>query len=291
MTLDVPVKGSFRGGRDVPLVLRQVGFEQLSFWLNPIGALMTIVFSVVFLVLLGSTAGDSTVSYLNSIRLVQYYVGAFVGYGIMASCFNVLAINLVNRREYGLLKRLRLSPLPTWMLLAAIFVNSMIVAGIQIVLLLVVGRVGYHVHGPVHVWSFLLLVVVGMLAFTGLGVRHQYAGAERGRGRPGGEPDLLHPGGALGSLLPPSSRLGTRDVLGLLPHTPPHHRPGRRVHRSPGQLALERRLGDGSVGSRRRLRGRAALVMVTPTRLSDRGRTGRSCRAARRGPGRLDTTW
>jgi ABC-2 type transport system permease protein len=170
MTLDVPVKGSFRGGRDVPLVLRQVGFEQLSFWLNPIGALMTIVFSVVFLVLLGSTAGDSTVSYLNSIRLVQYYVGAFVGYGIMASCFNVLAINLVNRREYGLLKRLRLSPLPTWMLLAAIFVNSMIVAGIQIVLLLVVGRVGYHVHGPVHVWSFLLLVVVGMLAFTGLGV-------------------------------------------------------------------------------------------------------------------------
>jgi ABC-2 type transport system permease protein len=170
MTLDVPVKGSFRGGRDVSLVLRQVGFEQLSFWLNPIGALMTIVFSVVFLVLLGSTAGDSTVSYLNSIRLVQYYVGAFVGYGIMASCFNVLAINLVNRREYGLLKRLRLSPLPTWMLLAAIFVNSMIVAGIQIVLLLVVGRLGYHVHGPVHVWSFFLLVVVGMLAFTALGV-------------------------------------------------------------------------------------------------------------------------
>ncbi len=88
----------------------------------------------------------------------------------MAACFNMLAITLVNRREMGLLKRLRLSPLPTWMLLAAIFVNSMIVAGIQIVLLLVVGRVGYDVHGPVHVWSFLLLVVVGMLAFTALGV-------------------------------------------------------------------------------------------------------------------------
>jgi ABC-2 type transport system permease protein len=170
VNVDVPVKGSFRGPHDVSLVLRQVGFEQLSFWLNPIGALMTIVFSVVFLVLLGATAGDSTISYLNSIRLVQYYVGAFVGYGIMASCFNVLAINLVNRREYGLLKRLRLCPLPTWMLLAAIFVNSMIVAGIQIVLLLVVGRVFYHVHGPADVWSFLLLVVVGMLAFTAVGV-------------------------------------------------------------------------------------------------------------------------
>ncbi len=68
-------QGSFRGASDLPLVLRQVRFEQLSFWLNPIGALMTIVFSVVFLVLLGATAGDSTVSYLSSIRLVQYYVG------------------------------------------------------------------------------------------------------------------------------------------------------------------------------------------------------------------------
>ena len=170
LTIDSPVRGSFRGARDLPLVARQVGFEQLSFWLNPIGALMTIVFSVVFLVLLGATAGNSTVSFLSGIRLVQYYVGAFVGYGIMASCFNVLAITLVNRREMGLLKRLRLSPLPTWMLLAAIFVNSMIVACIQIVLLLVVGRLGYHVHGPVDVWSFLLLVVVGMLAFTAMGV-------------------------------------------------------------------------------------------------------------------------
>ena len=170
MNVETPARGSFRGAGDVPLVLRQVGFEQLSFWLNPIGALMTIVFSVVFLVLLGATAGDSTVSYLSSIRLVQYYVGAFVGYGIMAACFNVLAISLVNRREMGLLKRLRLSPLPTWMLLAAIFVNSMIVACIQIVLLLVVGRFGYHVHGPVDVWSFLLLIFVGMFGFTALAV-------------------------------------------------------------------------------------------------------------------------
>jgi len=44
---DTPVKGSFRGVSDLPLVARQVGFEQLSFWLNPIGALITIVFSVV----------------------------------------------------------------------------------------------------------------------------------------------------------------------------------------------------------------------------------------------------
>ena len=70
----------------------------------------------------------------------------------------------------GLLKRLRLSPLPTWMLLAAIFINSMIIAVIQIVLILLVGRFGYGVHGPRDIPAFVLVLVVGMLSFTALGV-------------------------------------------------------------------------------------------------------------------------
>jgi ABC-2 type transport system permease protein len=167
---DVPVKGSFRGVSDLPLVARQVRFEQLSFWLNPIGALITIGFSLVFVVIFESTSGHSTVSYLGHINLGQYYLPAFAAYGVMAACFNILAITLVNRREMGLLKRLRLSPLPTWMLLAAIFINTMIVALIQVVLMLLVGRFGYGVHGPQDVATFAVVVVVGMLSFTALGV-------------------------------------------------------------------------------------------------------------------------
>ncbi len=166
---ETPVKGSFRGLSDVPLVARQVRFEQLSFWLNPIGALLTIGFSVVFVVIFLSTSRHSTVSFLT-INLGQYYVPAFAAYGVMAACFNVLAISMVNRREMGLLKRLRLSPLPTWMLLAAIFINWMIIALIQVVLLLLVGRFGYSVHGPQDVGMFILVVVVGMLSFTAIGV-------------------------------------------------------------------------------------------------------------------------
>ena len=98
--------------------------------------------------LLGASAGNSRISYLGNIKLIQYYVPGFVAYGVMAACFNILAITLVNRREMGLLKRLRLSPLPTWVLLAAVFLSSMIVAAIQVVILLVVGRVGFGVHLP-----------------------------------------------------------------------------------------------------------------------------------------------
>ena len=63
---ELPVKGSFRGVSDLPLVARQVRFEQLSFWLNPIGAVLTIGFSVVFLVIFLSTSGHSTVGYLGA---------------------------------------------------------------------------------------------------------------------------------------------------------------------------------------------------------------------------------
>jgi ABC-2 type transport system permease protein len=169
-TAEAPVKGSFRGPGDLLLVIRQVRFEQLSFWLNPIGAALTIGFSVVFVVIFLSTSGHSTVGYLAHINLGQYYLPAFASYGVMAACFNILAISLVNRREMGLLKRLRLSPLPTWMLLAAIFVNSMIVAAIQIVLVLLVGRIGYGVHGPHDPLLFAVVVVVGMLSFTAMAV-------------------------------------------------------------------------------------------------------------------------
>jgi ABC-2 type transport system permease protein len=161
---------SFQGLSDIKLVFRQLRFEQLSFWLNPIGAVFTIGFSTIFLVLLGSTAGNSEIGNGLDLKYVQYYVPGFVAYGIMSACYNVLAIGMVNRREMGLLKRVRLCPVPTWILMAAIFLSSMIIALLQMVILLAVGRFGYSVHGPANVAAFLLTVLVGMLVFTALGM-------------------------------------------------------------------------------------------------------------------------
>ncbi len=165
-----PLIGSFDGLGDIRLVVRQTRYEQLSFWLNPIGAAFTVGFSVIFLLLLGASAGSSHVSFLGNIKLIQYYVPGFVAYGVMAACFNILAITLVNRRETGLLKRLRLCPLPTWALLTAVVVSSMIIAAVELVILLVVGRVGFDVHLPGNMGAFILAVVVGMISFSALGL-------------------------------------------------------------------------------------------------------------------------
>ena len=151
----VPTRG---GARQLRLVVHQIYFEQLSFWRNPIGAGFTVVFSVLFLVLLGATGGQSTVSYLGGIKAIQYYVAGFAAYGVMSACFNMLAINIVIRREMGLLKRMRLSPLPRWILMTGIFANALIVSAVQVVLLLVVGRYGYGAQMPSN-WLALVVAL------------------------------------------------------------------------------------------------------------------------------------
>lgn len=159
----------FFGLSDVRLVGRQVYYEQLSFWLNPIGAIFTVGFPLVFLILLGASAGSSRVKILGNIKLIQYYVPAFVAFGVMSACFTTLAIVLVNRREEGLLKRLRLSPLPAWAFLGAIFISTLLVAFAQVIVLLAIGRFGFGVHLPANIGAFVIAVVVGGLSFTALG--------------------------------------------------------------------------------------------------------------------------
>lgn len=156
--------------RYLRMVARQIYYEQLNFWLNPLAALFTVGFSVVFLVLLGSSAGQSTSSTLGGIKVIQYYVPGFLSYGVMATCFNALATGLVVRREMGLLKRLRLSPLPAWAMITAICANAMIISFVQVVALLLIGRFGYQVHFPHNIAALVLALAVGAASFTAVGI-------------------------------------------------------------------------------------------------------------------------
>jgi ABC-2 type transport system permease protein len=154
----------------VRLIAHQVRYEQLAFWLNRVGAIFTVVFSVLFLVMLGASAGQAHISFLHHLKLIKYYVPGFVAYGIMSACFTTLAINLVVRRETGQLKRLRLSPLPSRVLVVAIFVSTTIVSLVQVALLLLIGRFGYAVNFPVSWLAFALVLLVGIVSFSAMGV-------------------------------------------------------------------------------------------------------------------------
>jgi ABC-2 type transport system permease protein len=157
---------------DLRLVVWQVRYEQLSFWLNPIGAIFTVGFSLLFLVMLSASAGSSRVSYLHNVKLVQYYVPGFIAYGVMSASFNTLAISLVIRRETGLLKRLRLSPVPTWTLLTSVLLSTLLIAFAQVVLMLAVGRWAFGVDLPssTGAGALVAVLVLGALSFAALGI-------------------------------------------------------------------------------------------------------------------------
>jgi ABC-2 type transport system permease protein len=157
-------------GRDLQLVGKQVKYEQLSFWRNPFGAVFTVGFSVVFLVLLAASGGTARSATLGGLRQIQYLVPGFAAYGVMAASFNMLTISIVGRRETGLLKRLRLSPLPAWVMVASLFVSTFLVGAVQVVLLLGVGRIAFNVSLP-HNWlAFAVAIVVGSVCFTSIGL-------------------------------------------------------------------------------------------------------------------------
>lgn len=156
---------------DLQLVGRQTRYEQLAFWRNRMGAVFTIGFSVVFLLLIGSSAGSQySPGFLGHVKLIQYYVPGFAAYGVMAACFNNLAITLVMRRETGLLKRLRLTPLPTWVFLASMVASTTVIALLQVALMLVIGRLAFNVHFPDHVAPVVVALVIGIASFTAIGV-------------------------------------------------------------------------------------------------------------------------
>jgi ABC-2 type transport system permease protein len=156
--------------RDVRLVGRHVYYEQLSFWLNPIGAIFSIGFSVVFLVLLSISGGGSKVASLGGAPLIQYYVASFCAYGVMSVCFTNLAITLVIRRENRQLMRLRLSPLPTRVMIAATAVNAAIISAVDIIVLILIGTLAFHVTLPAQPLALVLVVLIGVGCFSMMGV-------------------------------------------------------------------------------------------------------------------------
>jgi ABC-2 type transport system permease protein len=154
----------------VGMILRETSYQQRLFWRNRFGALFTVVFSSVFLILL-SASNTGRIGSLHHIDYAQYYTPGFMAYGLMSACFNNLAISTVVRRESGLLKRLRLSPLPGWALIAALVLNAGLVSLVGAVLLVLIGVVGFGVTlSPAGILPLLVAIVCGAVAFSALGL-------------------------------------------------------------------------------------------------------------------------
>ena len=71
-----------------------------------------------------------------------------IGYGVASTAFAGLAITMVIRRESGVLKRIRATPLPPAIYLVAVLVSTFITFLIEAGLIIVLGRVLFSVGLP-----------------------------------------------------------------------------------------------------------------------------------------------
>src|SRR5689334_8092718 len=152
------------------LVIRQVRYEQLSFWRNPQSAIFTFVFPVVFVTIMGALFGSvGRSSYFGGLSALQYYVPTIAALCVLGSCYGQLAVALAARRQNGILKRIRATPLPAWAYFAGLLAHCILVSIADIALIVGVGRL-YGVPFPSHWPAIALTLVLGAAAFCALGV-------------------------------------------------------------------------------------------------------------------------
>ena len=152
------------------LLWHQLKAEQLVFWRNRESAVFIFIFPLLLFVLLGSL-------YDGEIELdgVEYpstdvLLAGMIGYGAANTAFAGLAITLVLRREFGILKRLRSTPLPAPVYLAAVLVSSLIVFALQVLALFGLGQLAYDATLPERWGSIALVVLLGVIGFAGVGI-------------------------------------------------------------------------------------------------------------------------
>jgi ABC-2 type transport system permease protein len=151
----------------VTLFLHELRAQQLLFWRNREAAFFSFLFPIILLVLLGSVYGDEPI---EGVDAATYLLVGLLGYGVAATGFASLAVTLVVRREAGLLKRVRGTPLSPATYLTAVIASMVIVIALQVVAQLLIGRYLLGAAWPSAPASFAFAILFGAAAFAALGI-------------------------------------------------------------------------------------------------------------------------
>jgi ABC-2 type transport system permease protein len=149
--------------------LHELRTEQLLYWRNREAAFFTFFLPIIFFLVFGSIYGDSQIT-KEHLRAAPFLEAGMIGYGVASTTFAGLAITMVIRRESGVLKRIRSTPLPPHAYVAAVLASTFVTFLIEAVLLIVLGRVLFSVGLPQRPLSLLIALVLGAAAFAALGL-------------------------------------------------------------------------------------------------------------------------
>jgi len=152
------------------LFLHELRVEQRLFWRNREAAFFTFFLPMIFFLIFASVYGNDRIKREHNVRGAAFLEAGMIGYGVAATCFAGLAITLVVRRESGVLKRIRSTPLPAAAYLLAVLASTFIVFLIQAALIIATGRLFFSVPVPHQVVSLVVVLALGAGCFAAMGL-------------------------------------------------------------------------------------------------------------------------
>ena len=149
------------------VLLHELRAQQLLFWRNREAAFFSFLFPILLLVLIGSVYGDEPI---EGVSAPTFLLIGLLGYGVSANAFAALAITLVIRREAGLLKRVRGTPLGPGTYLAAVIGSTVVVIALEVVSQLLLGVYLLDADWPERPLYFVFAIGLGAATFAALGI-------------------------------------------------------------------------------------------------------------------------
>ena len=149
------------------LLLHQFRAEQKLFWRSRELAFFTFLLPIVFYLMLGSAYGDEEIEGVDG---YQFLLAGMIGYGAAATTFAGLALLLVIRRESGVLKRIRATPLPAGTYIAAVLASIIAIFLLEAIILIGLARFAFDVPIPDSLASLAIVLLLGAGSFAALGI-------------------------------------------------------------------------------------------------------------------------
>ena len=139
------------------------------YWRSRELAFFTFALPIIMFFLLGSVYGKDRLKSEHNVRGADYLLSRMLGYGAIATGFAGLSIMLVIRRENGILKRVRATPLPARTYVAALLATTMLAFALEAVVMIGLGWIAFGTHVQ-HALSLALALLLAIATFTALGL-------------------------------------------------------------------------------------------------------------------------
>jgi ABC-2 type transport system permease protein len=147
----------------VAIAYRQWRLERRMFWRNPTAAFFSFILPLLFLFLFGAI-------FSNDQKTLNIIVPGILGMSMMSTTFNALAMNITFLREEGVLKRIHGTPMPPSSYLAGVAANAVSNAAVQVVIVVVAGKLFFGLGWPKDWLELAVFAVVGVATLAALGV-------------------------------------------------------------------------------------------------------------------------